>query len=52
MAEQAKIDAEMVRKGERNGRESLLPTDSGLRFARMIFARVIVNESLICSARP
>jgi hypothetical protein len=52
MAEQVNIDAEMVGTGERNGRASWLPTDFGLRFARMISARVIVNESLICSARP
>jgi hypothetical protein len=52
MVEQVKIDAEMVRKGQRDGRASWLPTDFGLRFARMIFARIIVNELLICSACP
>jgi hypothetical protein len=52
MAKQAKIDDEMVRKGERDGRASRLPAQFGLGFARMIFARVIVNELLICSACP
>jgi hypothetical protein len=52
MAESAKIDAAMATKGEQDSRRSPRLSGSGVRFARIISARVIVNELLICSARP
>jgi hypothetical protein len=52
MTESVKSNAEMAAKGDRDSCTSRLLSDSGVCFARMISARVIVIELLICSARP